>query len=49
MRCIRLLGEEVLPAVREIGAELGIHDPVELDSPVSLAAQKAGQMHATIG
>jgi alkanesulfonate monooxygenase SsuD/methylene tetrahydromethanopterin reductase-like flavin-dependent oxidoreductase (luciferase family) len=49
MRCIRLLGEEVLPAVREIGAELGIHDPVELDSPVSLAAQKAGQLHATIG
>jgi alkanesulfonate monooxygenase SsuD/methylene tetrahydromethanopterin reductase-like flavin-dependent oxidoreductase (luciferase family) len=38
MRCIQLLGEEVLPAVREIGAELGLHDPFELDSPVSLAA-----------
>jgi hypothetical protein len=26
MRCIQLLGEEVVPAVREIGEELGIHD-----------------------
>jgi alkanesulfonate monooxygenase SsuD/methylene tetrahydromethanopterin reductase-like flavin-dependent oxidoreductase (luciferase family) len=39
MRCIRLLGEEVIPAVREIGDELGIHDPFQLDSPVSLAAE----------
>ncbi len=44
MRCIRLLGEEVLPAVRQIGAELEIHDPFELNSPVSLAAQKAQEV-----
>jgi hypothetical protein len=44
MRCIRLLGDEVLPAVREIGAELDIHDPFELNSPVSLAAQKAQEV-----
>jgi alkanesulfonate monooxygenase SsuD/methylene tetrahydromethanopterin reductase-like flavin-dependent oxidoreductase (luciferase family) len=37
MRCIQLLGEEVIPAVREIGDELGIHDPFQLDSPISLA------------
>jgi hypothetical protein len=29
MTSIRLLGEEVLPAVREIGKELGILDPFE--------------------
>jgi alkanesulfonate monooxygenase SsuD/methylene tetrahydromethanopterin reductase-like flavin-dependent oxidoreductase (luciferase family) len=40
MRCIRLLGEEVIPAVREIGEELGIHGPFEQDSPVSLAAER---------
>lgn len=40
MRCIRLLGEEVIPAVREIGAELGIHDPFEVNSPVSLFAER---------
>ncbi len=36
MECIRLLGEEVLPAVREIGDELGIKDPFQANSPVSL-------------
>jgi alkanesulfonate monooxygenase SsuD/methylene tetrahydromethanopterin reductase-like flavin-dependent oxidoreductase (luciferase family) len=29
MTSIRLLGQEVLPAIREIGKELGILDPVE--------------------
>ena len=29
MTSIRLLGQEVLPAVREIGKELGIQDPFE--------------------
>jgi alkanesulfonate monooxygenase SsuD/methylene tetrahydromethanopterin reductase-like flavin-dependent oxidoreductase (luciferase family) len=48
MECIRLLGEEVLPAVREIGAELDIHDPFELNSPVSLAAAKAAEVPAAI-
>jgi hypothetical protein len=29
MKSLRLLGEEVLPAVREIGKELGLIDPYE--------------------
>ena len=36
--CIRLLGEEVLPAVRESAKELGLQDPFEAGTPVSLAA-----------
>jgi hypothetical protein len=32
MTSIRLLGQEVLPAVREIGKELGIVDPYERKS-----------------
>jgi hypothetical protein len=36
MRCIELLGKEVVPAVREIGDELGLRDPFELDTPISL-------------
>ena len=44
--CIRLLGEEVLPAVREYGKELGLWSPFEANAPVSLAfpqpAQPAG-------
>jgi alkanesulfonate monooxygenase SsuD/methylene tetrahydromethanopterin reductase-like flavin-dependent oxidoreductase (luciferase family) len=35
--CIRLLGEEVLPAVREIAKELGLWSPFEANSPVSWA------------
>ena len=35
--CIRLLGEEVLPALRDIGKELGLRSPFEAGSPVSLA------------
>jgi alkanesulfonate monooxygenase SsuD/methylene tetrahydromethanopterin reductase-like flavin-dependent oxidoreductase (luciferase family) len=35
--CIRLLGEEVLPAVREIGKELGLWSPFEANSPTSRA------------
>ena len=27
--CIRLLGQEVMPAVREIGKELGLNSPFE--------------------
>ena len=34
--CIRLLGQEVLPAVREIGKELGLDSPFEADAPVSI-------------
>jgi alkanesulfonate monooxygenase SsuD/methylene tetrahydromethanopterin reductase-like flavin-dependent oxidoreductase (luciferase family) len=39
LSCIRLLGEEVVPAVREIGEQLEIRDPFQMDSPVSLASQ----------
>jgi hypothetical protein len=35
-RCIELTGREVIPALREMGDELGLHDPFELDSPISL-------------
>ena len=31
MRSLRLMGEEVLPAVREIGRELGLDSPYEVD------------------
>ena len=34
--CIRLLGQEVMPAVREIAAELGLKSPFETDQPVSI-------------
>ncbi|MGH7042223.1 MAG: LLM class flavin-dependent oxidoreductase, partial [Acetobacteraceae bacterium] len=34
--CIRLLCQEVMPAVREIGTELGLNSPFEADSPVSI-------------
>lgn len=37
MSCIRLMGEEVLPAVREMGRELALYGPDEVDAPVSLA------------
>jgi alkanesulfonate monooxygenase SsuD/methylene tetrahydromethanopterin reductase-like flavin-dependent oxidoreductase (luciferase family) len=44
-RCIELLGKEVVPALREIGKELGLNDPFEIDAPVSLdhRRQLAGQ------
>jgi len=35
--CIRLTGQEVLPALREIGKELGLESPFDLNTPVSLA------------
>ena len=34
--CIRLLGQEVMPAMREIGEELGLIDPFEANAPVHL-------------
>ncbi len=36
MRCIELLGTQVLPAVREMGAEMGLNSPFDIDAPVSL-------------
>ena len=38
MDCIRLLGQEVMPAIREIGDKLGLKSPFEANSPVSLVA-----------
>lgn len=38
MRCIELLGKEVMPALRDLGEELGLKSPFEVESPVSLAA-----------
>ena len=35
-RCIELLGREVMPALRDIGKELHLTDPFEIDAPVSL-------------
>jgi hypothetical protein len=34
---IELVGQEVLPAVREIGRELGLDDPFSINAPISLA------------
>jgi alkanesulfonate monooxygenase SsuD/methylene tetrahydromethanopterin reductase-like flavin-dependent oxidoreductase (luciferase family) len=41
MTCIRLLGQEVMPAVRDIARELDLTDPWEADAPVSLAFAQA--------
>jgi alkanesulfonate monooxygenase SsuD/methylene tetrahydromethanopterin reductase-like flavin-dependent oxidoreductase (luciferase family) len=37
MNYIRLMGQEVLPALREIGKELGLNSPFDLNMPVSRA------------
>ena len=33
--CIRLLGQEVLPRIREFGKELGLNSPFDINAPVS--------------
>jgi len=38
--CIKLLGQEVLPAVREMGKALGLRSPFEANAPVSIAYAK---------
>ena len=45
MDCIRLMGQEVMPALREIGEELGLNSPFDLDTPVSLAQTPPGQLN----
>ena len=45
MDCIRLMGQEVMPALREIGDELGLNSPFDLDTPVSLAQTPPGELH----
>jgi alkanesulfonate monooxygenase SsuD/methylene tetrahydromethanopterin reductase-like flavin-dependent oxidoreductase (luciferase family) len=44
MNCIRLLGQEVMPALRQIGKELGLNSPFELNTPVSLAYTPKDQL-----
>ena len=38
--CIKLLGQEVLPAVREMGKTLGLWSPFEANAPISIAYAK---------
>jgi alkanesulfonate monooxygenase SsuD/methylene tetrahydromethanopterin reductase-like flavin-dependent oxidoreductase (luciferase family) len=42
--CIKLLGKEVVPAIRDYAKELGLKDPWEANAPISLdlAKQEAG-------
>ena len=46
MSCIRLLGQEVMPAIREIGDKLGLKSPFEANSPISLAQMQKGETSA---
>jgi alkanesulfonate monooxygenase SsuD/methylene tetrahydromethanopterin reductase-like flavin-dependent oxidoreductase (luciferase family) len=46
MTCIRLLGQEVMPALREMGNELGLNSPFDLNTPVSLAETPRSEMAA---
>jgi alkanesulfonate monooxygenase SsuD/methylene tetrahydromethanopterin reductase-like flavin-dependent oxidoreductase (luciferase family) len=48
MSCIRLLGQEVMPAVREIAAELDLVDPWEANAPVSLAFQSPAEIKTPV-
>jgi len=45
----RLLGQEVLPAMREISTELGLDSPFEADAPVSLAYSAGTERVAATG
>lgn len=45
MDCIRLMGQEVMPALREIGDALGLKSPFELNTPVSLAQTPTEALH----
>ena len=44
MTCIRLMGQEVMPALREIGEELDLKSPYEINAPVSLAESPAREL-----
>ena len=44
MDCIRLMGQEVMPALREIGDDLGLNSPFDIDTPVSLAQTPSGEL-----
>src|SRR3546814_18921113 len=44
-RCIELLGNEVLPGLREKGQSLGLHDPFEIDAPVDRKSTRLNSSH----
>ncbi|HEX2171144.1 MAG TPA: hypothetical protein VHL09_01695, partial [Dehalococcoidia bacterium] len=48
MRCIQLLGQEVMPRVREIGRQLGLNDPWEANAPVSLEFPEPSRLKGDI-
>jgi hypothetical protein len=48
MTCVRLLGGEVLPAVKEYAKEIGLTDPFELDTPVSLEQSATGSLQPAV-
>ena len=41
MRSLRLMGEEVLPAVKEMGEELGLSDAFQVDPATDLPGVEA--------
>jgi hypothetical protein len=45
--CIRLLGQEVLPALRDIGKELGLWSPFEANAPTSIHFPEPARPKAT--
>ena len=45
--CIKLMGEDVLPALREISQRLDLKDPFEANTPVSLAATPKSELLKT--
>ncbi|MEW6296485.1 MAG: hypothetical protein AB1671_01930, partial [Thermodesulfobacteriota bacterium] len=47
LTCIRLLGQEVMPALREIGEKLDLKSPFEANAPVSLACTPPSELMAT--
>ena len=42
--CIKLLGKEVLPAIRDYAKELGLNDPFEANAPVSVEEARAADL-----
>ena len=49
VECIRLMGEQVLPALRAKGAELGLRDPFEADAPVGVGRPSVTMATAPVG
>ncbi len=45
MTCIRLMGQEVIPAIKDYADQQGLKGPFDLDTPVSLAQTPKEQLH----